>query len=262
MRACAGRRKARPASWPPAPHRIFRHLRSPIAAGSGRPSSRSKGKVRWEILDRALREARRHGQALAIRLMPYDQRHPLPEWYPKVGARRANSRKTKRSGSRTSRTPSTSNTGASWWGGRRALRRAPAIWTSVDISSVGYWGEGWSDLHARLPLPEGAHRHLARGLQAHAAADELRRAAGARLRHRAGRGLAPRLPGRHARSPAAWCHMLDFYPRADRARGDPGRVAALPGVARDLRGAGRPGSGRAATWTTSWRRRCGGTCPR
>ena len=49
-----------------------------------------QGKVRWEILDEALREARAHHQALAIRLMPYDQKHPLPEWYQKSGARRAN----------------------------------------------------------------------------------------------------------------------------------------------------------------------------
>ena len=49
-----------------------------------------QGKVRWEILDEALRQAHAHHQALAIRLMPYDQKHPLPEWYQKSGARRAN----------------------------------------------------------------------------------------------------------------------------------------------------------------------------
>jgi hypothetical protein len=37
--------------------------------------------VRWEILDTALEQARLHGQTLAIRLMPYDQQHPVPEWY-------------------------------------------------------------------------------------------------------------------------------------------------------------------------------------
>ncbi|HEV3198838.1 MAG TPA: DUF4832 domain-containing protein, partial [Bryobacteraceae bacterium] len=50
----------------------------------------AKGDVRWTILDRALEEAARHGQKLAIRLMPYDQKHPLPEWYRKSGAHRAN----------------------------------------------------------------------------------------------------------------------------------------------------------------------------
>jgi Beta-galactosidase len=50
-----------------------------------------QGKVRWEIIDLALKEARRHGQRLAMRLMPYDPEHPLPEWYRNSGARRANS---------------------------------------------------------------------------------------------------------------------------------------------------------------------------
>src|SRR5690242_12791285 len=49
-----------------------------------------KGKIRWEILDTALEQARLHGQTLAIRLMPYDQQHPVPEWYRNSGARRAN----------------------------------------------------------------------------------------------------------------------------------------------------------------------------
>ena len=50
-----------------------------------------QGVIHWEIIDLALAEARRHGQRLAIRLMPYDPKHPLPEWYQKSGARRANS---------------------------------------------------------------------------------------------------------------------------------------------------------------------------
>lgn len=49
-----------------------------------------QGKVRWEIIDLALEEARRHQQTLAIRLMPYDEAHPLPEWYRQSGAKRAN----------------------------------------------------------------------------------------------------------------------------------------------------------------------------
>src|SRR5919198_795430 len=48
------------------------------------------GKIRWEIIDLALQQARAHGQALAIRLMPYSNKDPLPEWYQKSGARRAN----------------------------------------------------------------------------------------------------------------------------------------------------------------------------
>ncbi|HEY8716194.1 MAG TPA: hypothetical protein VIM00_12510, partial [Candidatus Acidoferrum sp.] len=48
------------------------------------------GEYRWEILDLALIEAREHGQTLAIRLMPYTDKHPLPDWYRNSGARRAN----------------------------------------------------------------------------------------------------------------------------------------------------------------------------
>lgn len=105
-----------------------------------------QGHVRWEILDEALREAHAHHQALAIRLMPYDQRHPLPEWYQKSGARRANQ--------------PTDKDGNIWqpdfadplylkyWGAVVAAAGErydghPDL-DSVDISSVGYWGEGWS----------------------------------------------------------------------------------------------------------------------
>jgi hypothetical protein len=105
-----------------------------------------QGKVRWEILDAALREAHAHHQALAIRLMPYDEKHPLPEWYQKSGARRANQPADK--------------DGETWqpdfadplylkdWGAlvAEAGRRYDGHLDldSVDISSVGYWGEGWS----------------------------------------------------------------------------------------------------------------------
>ena len=105
-----------------------------------------QGKVRWEILDEALREAHANHQALAIRLMPYDQKHPLPEWYQKSGARRANQPADK--------------DGEIWqpdfadplylkyWG--EVVAEAGERYDghpdldSVDISSVGYWGEGWS----------------------------------------------------------------------------------------------------------------------
>lgn len=107
----------------------------------------TKDHIRWEILDTALQEAERHHQTLAIRLMPYDQEHPLPEWFRNSGARRANKPGDK--------------DGAIWqpdfsdplylkyW--RVLVATAGARFDghpfldSVDISSVGYWGEGWSD---------------------------------------------------------------------------------------------------------------------
>ena len=53
------------------------------------------GQYRWSIIDDALAEARRHGQRLAIRLMPYDDKHPMPDWYLTSGAKRANAPKDK-----------------------------------------------------------------------------------------------------------------------------------------------------------------------
>lgn len=106
-----------------------------------------RGKYRWDIFDTALEEARKHGQTLAIRLMPYDQGHPLPEWYQNSGARRANQ--------------PTDKDGKIWqpdfadplymkyWGAlvAEAGKRYDGnpYLDTVDVSSVGYWGEGWSD---------------------------------------------------------------------------------------------------------------------
>ena len=80
-----------------------------------------------------------------FRMMPYDQRNALPEWYRNSGARRANK--------------PTDVDGEVWspdaddplyvthWGElvRRAGRRYDGhpYLDSVDISTVGYWGEGW-----------------------------------------------------------------------------------------------------------------------
>ena len=104
------------------------------------------GKFRWDIIDLALSEAQKHGQRLAIRLMPYSDRDPLPDWYRSSGARRANA--------------STDKDGVIWqpdfsdplylkyWGELVAAAGehydGNPILDSVDISSVGYWGEGWS----------------------------------------------------------------------------------------------------------------------
>ena len=105
------------------------------------------GKFRWDIIDMAISEAQKHRQKLAIRLMPYSDRDPLPDWYRSSGARRANA--------------STDKDGAIWqpdfsdplylkyWGELVAAvgerYDGNPILASVDISSVGYWGEGWSD---------------------------------------------------------------------------------------------------------------------
>jgi hypothetical protein len=104
------------------------------------------GKFRWDIVDNAIVEARTHHQRLAIRLMPYDPKHPLPEWYRSSGARRSNK--------------PTEKDGAIWqpdftdplylkyWGELVAAAGerydGSTDLDTVDISSIGYWGEGWS----------------------------------------------------------------------------------------------------------------------
>ncbi len=104
------------------------------------------GKFRWDIIDLALQDARKHGQTLAIRLMPYSDKNPLPAWYRNSGARRANKL--------------TDKDGDIWqpdfsdplylknWGelvAEAGMRYdGNPYLDSVDISSVGYWGEGWS----------------------------------------------------------------------------------------------------------------------
>ncbi len=105
-----------------------------------------QGQFNWGIIDMALKEASAHHQTLAIRMMPYDEKHPLPEWYRNSGTHRANK-------------PSDPD-GEIWqpdfsdplylkyWGELVAAAGArydgnPNL-EMVDISSVGYWGEGWS----------------------------------------------------------------------------------------------------------------------
>src|SRR5207253_3000433 len=112
-----------------------------------------QGKIRWDIIDLALEEARTHGQTLAIRLMPYSKKDPLPEWYQKSGARRAN-KPTDKDGSIWE--PDFSDpVYLKYWGelvaeaGRR-YDGNPNL-DSVDISSVGYWGEGWSPYMPAFP---------------------------------------------------------------------------------------------------------------
>jgi hypothetical protein len=85
-------------------------------------------------------------------LMPYDQRHPLPEWYRKSGAKRVN-----KEGEGIWEPDFSDPLYLEHWGAlvRAAGKRYdgdPRL-ESVDISSVGYWGEGWSN-----NMPAFAHQ--------------------------------------------------------------------------------------------------------
>jgi hypothetical protein len=80
---------------------------------------------------------------LAIRLMPYDQKHPLPDWYRTSGAKRINN-----DGDPIWEPDFSDPLYLKYWGEvvKQAGQRYdgdPRLDT-VDISSVGYWGEGWS----------------------------------------------------------------------------------------------------------------------
>jgi hypothetical protein len=117
-----------------------------------------RGEFHWEIIDTALDEAQRHGQRLAIRLMPYSDRDPLPGWYRNSGARRAN-KPTDKDGNIWQ--PDFSDPlYLKYWGEvvSEAGKRYDGnpILDSVDLSSVGYWGEGWSNymppFEAQRPL--------------------------------------------------------------------------------------------------------------
>ena len=135
-----------------------------------------QGHYKWEIIDSALAEAHRHNQQLQLRVMPYDQKSPMPEWYQKSGARRANK--------------DTDTDGKIWspdaddplyfklWSalvtemGRR-YDGHPDL-DSIDISTVGYWGEGWGPYLPSWSVQKGTHRRLCRRFQAHSAAHEFR----------------------------------------------------------------------------------------
>jgi hypothetical protein len=114
------------------------------------------GRYRWEIIDTALAEAHRHNQRLAIRLMPYDDKHPLPDWYIHSGARRANKAEDK---------------DGVIWSPDSADPLYTKLWSAiisemgrrydghpdlnhVDISTVGYWGEGWGPYLPDWPVQQ------------------------------------------------------------------------------------------------------------
>jgi Domain of unknown function (DUF4832)/Beta-galactosidase len=104
------------------------------------------GKFNWELVDLAIEEARAHGQKLAIRLMPYSNEESLPDWYRRSGAKRANKDSDK--DGKIWQPDFSDPLFLKYWGELVAEAGTrydgnPYLDT-VDISSVGYWGEGWS----------------------------------------------------------------------------------------------------------------------
>ena len=182
-----------------------------------------RGKYRWDILDSALDEARKHHQTLMIRMMPYDESNPLPSWYRNSGAKRAN-----KAGDTDGKVWSPDSSDPLYrqaWSDlvREAGRRYdghPAL-DSVDISTVGYWGEGWGP-----HLPEWTVQQELLDVYFEAFPrtpklvnfDELRA-----LIYATRKGAGWRLDcwgdmGRPGK--ANWSHMLDIYP--EQLARDPG----------------------------------------
>ncbi|MBV9266182.1 MAG: DUF4832 domain-containing protein [Acidobacteriaceae bacterium] len=112
------------------------------------------GEYRWSIIDLALEQARAHHQKLMIRMMPYDQAHALPEWYRQSGARRIN-KPTDKDG-KIWQPDADDPLYTKYWGEMVAAAGArydghPFL-DSVDISTVGYWGEGWGPYLPSWPI--------------------------------------------------------------------------------------------------------------
>jgi hypothetical protein len=175
-----------------------------------------RGQFLWGIVDLALEEARRHDQTLAVRLMPYGPEEPVPDWYRQSGARRA--------------PVLPGDDGAVWhpdfsdpqylaaWGavvaGFGARYDGHPTLETVDISSIGFWGEGWSP-----HMPEFAHQRALLDLWLDALPgtlllcniDQVQA-----LRHATTRGAGWRLDclgDMGARDAYTWCHMLEKYPQ-------------------------------------------------
>ena len=112
------------------------------------------GKFDWKIVDLAISEARAHGQKLAIRLMPYSNQDSLPEWFKKSGAKRANKDSDK--DGKIWQPDFSDQLYLKYWS--ELVAEAGARYDgnpyldSVDISSVGYWGEGWSPYMPAFPF--------------------------------------------------------------------------------------------------------------
>jgi len=182
-----------------------------------------RSKYRWEILDSALREARKHHQTLMVRLMPYDEKSPLPEWYIQSGAKRAN-KPTDADGKIWSPDASDPLYRQTW---SELIREAGRRYDghpdldSIDISTVGYWGEGWGphlpDWSVQQELLDVYFEAFPRTPKL-VNFDELRA-----LVYATRRGAGWRLDcwgdmGRPGKG--NWAHMLDLYP--EQLARDPG----------------------------------------
>ncbi|AKT37859.1 DUF4832 domain-containing protein [Chondromyces crocatus] len=175
-----------------------------------------KGHVRWDIIDTALGEARRHGQTLALRLMPYDHEHPLPTWYQNSGARRVDPADDPRSN--TVWEPDVDDPRyLKHWGDLVTAAGArydghPDL-DSVDIATHGPYGEGWSDA---LPSLQRERELVDLYFKAFTRTPLLINDQPRVVDYAVARGAGWRLDCwgdmRSSEPNVGWSHMLDSYP--------------------------------------------------
>ena len=174
-----------------------------------------QGQYEWAAIDLALARAHAKNQKVDFRLMPYDQSHPMPEWYRNSGARRAN--KPEDSDGKVWSPDADDPRYEKWWdafvaAAAKRYNGHPYV-DAVDISTVGYWGEGWGPYLPAWPVQQrlidqyfdefDRTRLLMNFDEPHALAYGTKRGAGWRLDcwgDLGGRGKG-------------MMHMLDLYPQ-------------------------------------------------
>ena len=114
------------------------------------------GEYAWDAIDLALARAQAQKQMVDFRLMPYDQSHPLPEWYRNSGARRAN--KAEDSDGQVWSPDADDSRYEKRWGAFVAAAGTrynghPGV-NAIDVSTVGYWGEGWGPYLPEWPVQQ------------------------------------------------------------------------------------------------------------
>ena len=121
----------------------------------------SPGALRWDIIDRAIVAARAHGQTFSFRIMPYDDEHPLPAWLWASGARRAavGPGEDTRVAHPDYADPIYAQSFHALVAALGARYDGHPLIDTVDMASVGYWGEGGGlhppSLAGRLSLLDG-----------------------------------------------------------------------------------------------------------
>ena len=116
----------------------------------------SPGDFQLGIIDRAITAARAHGQTLSFRIMPYDGGHPLPGWLTGEGLRRALE---PGEDGRVFHPDYADPIYARRWG--ELIHRLAARYDghplvdTIDMASVGFWGEGAGPHPPAFPVRQG-----------------------------------------------------------------------------------------------------------